>query len=169
MSTLLTSPNLHTLSVYVNNKPGVLVRVAHVFARRGFNIESLVVSPTADGRYSRMTVTADGDGETLEQIFKQVSKLVDVLHATEHTHQEVVEKELALIKVRVAEAQRTEVLQILAHFKGATVDFTPQSVIVQVTGNTEKIEACVGMLEKYGIIELVRTGKVIMARGETET
>lgn len=169
MSSTLASPNLHTLSVYVHNRPGVLVRVAHIFSRRGFNIESLVVSPSMDGKFSRMTITAAGDGATLEQIFKQVSKLVDVVHATEHSHQEVVEKELALVKIKSTDSQRTEILQVLGHFKAQTVDLTPASMVAQITGNTDKIEACISMLNRYGIIELVRTGKVIMARGELET
>lgn len=165
----LIPKNLHTLSIYVSNKPGVLVRVAQVFARRGFNIDSLVVSSGIDGKYSRMTITAQGDPDALVQIIKQVSKLVDVLHATEHSHQSVVEKELVLVKISSSEATRTEILQVLAHFKAQTVDFTEDSLIAQATGNTEKIEAMIEILKKFGIIEIVRTGKVIMARGKELT
>ncbi len=160
---------MHTISIYVNNRPGVLLRVAQVFARRGFNIDSLVVSAAVDGKFSRMTVTAQGDQEVLSSIIKQVSRLIDVIHATEHRHQAVVERELALIKIRVEEVDRTEVLQILGHFKAETVDFTEKSLVAQATGTTEKIDALVNMLKKYGLIELVRTGKVLMARGEEIT
>ena len=159
----------HTISVYVSNKPGVLVRVAEVFSRRGYNIDSLVVSPGLEGDYSRMTITAQGDKETLEQIIAQVSKLVDVLRATEHSNQVVLEKELVLIKVSIDTNNRTEILQIIDHFKGLTVDFTEQSLIVQATGSTEKIDHLLEMLKKYGIKELVRSGKILMARGEEIT
>ena len=165
------SPNdaIHTLSVYVANKPGVLARIAQVFARRGYNIDSLVVSPSMDGRYSRMTIAAKGSRDGLDQIIKQVSRLIDVLHCTDHEHDDAVVEELALIKVGVTVAERTEALQVCQHFGGKTVDMTEKWVIVLVTGVSAKIDACVGMMQKFGIIELVRTGKVLMARGEQET
>lgn len=167
---ILEKSGLHTISIFVANKPGVLMRIASVFARRGFNIDSLVVSPALDGHYSRMTVAAQGDHDTLDQIKKQVGKLVDVLRVIEHTEQSVVEKELALIKVGAAAgANRSEVLQLVDHFKAQTVDFTEESIIIMVTGSTEKLDAFVGMLKKYGIIEVVRTGKVIVARGKEAT
>ncbi len=160
---------IHTLSVYVANKPGVLARVAQVFARLGFNIDSLVVSPSVDGRYSRMTIAASGSAEGLEQIIKQVSKLVDVLHCTDHAFDEAVVKEMALIKVGVTIAERTEALQVCEHFGARTVDLTETSLIVMVTGGSDKVDACVSMLTKFRIVELVRTGKVLMARGDQET
>ncbi len=159
----------HTLSVYVANKPGVLARIALVFARRGFNIDSLVVSPSTDGRYSRMTVAAKGSQEGLEQIIQQVGKLIDVLNCTDHALDEAVVKELALIKIGVNAEKRTEALQVCDHFGARTVDLTEQSMIVMVTGGSDKLDACVRMFEKFGIIELVRTGKVVMARGSGET
>ncbi len=159
----------HTISMYVANKPGVLARIAQVFARRGFNIDSLVVSSAGDGDYSRMTIAAQGNPEGLDQIIKQANKLVDVLHCFDHTGENAVVKELALIKIGVGPEQRTEVLQVAEHFGCKTVDLTDTSMILMATGDTDKLDALVGMLQKYRIIELVRTGKVVMARGDEVT
>jgi len=161
----MSNDALHTLSILVANKPGVLVRISTIFSRRGFNIESLVVSATQDGRFSRMTIVAKGDPETLDQIIKQVSKLVDVLQAAIPNSSFSIEKELALIKVTVDDETRSQVLQLVQHFKAQTVDISDYSVVIQVTGNTDKLDACQRVLEKYGIIELVRTGKILMTRG----
>ena len=160
-----TEKSLHTLSILVANKPGVLVRISTIFSRRGFNIDSLVVSPTQDGRFSRMTVVAQGDPETLDQIIKQVLKLVDVLQASIPELDRSIEKELALIKVSVNDQSRDQILQLVQHFKAQTVDISDHSVVVQITGSTDKLDACQKILEKYGIIELSRTGKVLMTRG----
>ncbi len=158
----------HTISIYVANKPGVLARIAHVFARRGFNMDSLVVSSDRDGKFSRITVTAKGNPGNIDQINKQVAKLVDVIHICEHQQENVLERELALIKVAV-ENNRTELLQIADHFKAATIDFSHKSIIIQVTGSTEKLDAFISMLEKFNILEIVRTGKILMTRGEEKT
>jgi len=160
---------MHTLSVYVANKPGVLARIAQVFARRGFNIESLVVSPAVDGNFSRMTVSCSGDPEGLEQIIKQVSKLIDVLHCIDHTYDESVTKEMGLIKIAVDSEGRSEALHIAEHYGCKTVDLTPESMILQVVGNPDKIDALEEMIAKFKIIELVRTGKVVMSRGNEIT
>lgn len=160
---------VHTISIYVANKPGVLVRISTIFSRRGFNIESLVVSPALDGRYSRMTITSVGDPKVLEQIIKQVQKLVDVLQASEHLPTETIEKEFALIKTKVEAQNRVEVLQLVQHFKGEAIDFTDESIIIQICAGTAKLDNFIKLLDPYGIIELVRTGKVIMARGAKET
>ncbi len=159
----------HNLSVYVTNRPGVLARVAQVFARRGFNIDSLVVSPSVDGRYSRMTITAKGNANTLEQVLRQLAKLVDVLRCLDHTDEDAVIKEMALIKVAVGETDRTAALQVADHFGGETVDLTDRSMIVLCTGGSDKLDALIRMLSKYGIVELIRTGRVVMARGEEPT
>jgi acetolactate synthase I/III small subunit len=159
----------HTLSMYVANKPGVLARIAQVFARRGFNIDSLVVSPTVDGNYSRMTMTAKGDPSGLQQIIEAAKKLVDVIHCTDHTGENTVDKELALIKLLVRPEQRTEALQIADHFGAETVDLTEASMILMITGDTDKVDAMFSLLKKFKVVELVRTGKVVMARGEEET
>ena len=161
----MSNDALHTLSILVANKPGVLVRISTIFSRRGFNIESLVVSATQDGRFSRMTIVAKGDPETLDQIIKQVSKLVDVLQAAIPNSSSSIEKDLALIKVTVDDETRSQVLQLVQHFKSQTVDISDSSLVIQVTGNTDKLDACQRALEKYGIIELVRTGKILMTRG----
>lgn len=172
MTTSIANPTVsqqagvHTLSVYVANKPGVLARVAQVFARRGYNIESLVVSSALDGTFSRMTIGLSGSPEGLEQIIKQTSKLIDVLRCVDHSDDEAVIKELALVKVGADAHARAEALQIAEHFGCKTVDLTENSMILQCTGNSEKIDALIDMLRKFRIIELVRTGKVLMARGD---
>ncbi|MEO7427219.1 MAG: acetolactate synthase small subunit [Fibrobacteria bacterium] len=159
----------HSISLLVNNRPGVLIRIALVFNRRGYNIESLVVSPAHNGKFSRMNITATGEPKTLEQIIKQLNKLIDVIHAKDHTDEVTVEKELALIKVNSTAERRTEILQIAEHFKSETVDISDTTVMLQVTGSTEKLDAMELMLDKYGIKEMVRTGKIIMARGAADT
>lgn len=161
--------DMHTISLYVANKPGVLARIAQVFARRGFNIESLVVSAAMDGHYSRMTISAKGNPEGLDQIIKQANKLIDVLHCFDHSGENIVSKELALIKVGADAEQRAEVLQLVEHFGCKVVDLTETSLIIMVTGDTDKLDALIRMLSKFRIIELVRTGKVIMTRGEEMT
>ncbi len=159
----------HTLGVYVANKPGVLARVAQVFARRGYNIDSLVVSSSMDGDFSRMTITVQGEARRLGQVIAQVNKLVDVLHCTDHTGDESVVRELALVKVLTTEDERTAVLQIAEHFGAKTVDLTPTSMILMVSGASGKLDAAIELLRGYPMIELVRTGKVLMARGDQET
>ncbi len=161
--------DLHTLSLYVNNKPGVLVRVALVFARRGYNIESLVVSPSVRGDFSRMTITCSGDPETLEQIIKQLAKLIDVVHAIDHTRDESYETEIALVKVRAALHQRTEVLQIAEHYGAKVVDYGQESLMLRVYGSSEKLDSFLALVRPIGLTELVRSGKILMARGLQET
>ncbi|HBA85292.1 MAG TPA: acetolactate synthase small subunit [Verrucomicrobia bacterium] len=159
----------HTLSVYVANKPGVLARIAQVFSRRGFNIDSLVVSPSVDGNFSRMTITTIGEPSGLRQIIQQVQKLVDVLQCIDHTGEDAVVKELALVKVVIGPDGRSEALQIADHFGAKTVDLTESSIILQITGNSDKLDAMIKLLTKFKVVELVRTGKVVMARGEEPT
>ncbi|MDR1759941.1 MAG: acetolactate synthase small subunit [Fibrobacter sp.] len=159
----------HSLSLLVANRPGVLVRIALVFSRRGYNIDSLVVSPTLNPNFSRISIVARGNPEILIQIIKQLEKLIDVIHAKDHTDMSVVEKELALIKVRYELDQRAEILQLVEHFKANTIDMTENSMIIQITGNTDKIDAMKALCQKFKIVEYIRTGKVIMLRGEEET
>ncbi len=159
----------HSISLLVNNKPGVLIRISLVFARRGYNIDSLVVSPAHNGKFARMNIVASGESKTLEQIIKHLNKLIDVIHAKDHTGEVVVEKELALIKLNCPPEKRTEILQIAEHFKSQTVDLSESTLMLQVTGSTEKLDAMELMLDKYGIKEMVRTGKIIMARGSADT
>jgi len=160
---------MHTLSVYVSNKPGALARIAQVFARRGFNIESLVVSPAIDGHFSRMTITCSGNPTGLDQIIKQMMKLIDVLHCIDHTFDKSVMKEMGLIKIAVDAEDRSEALQIAEHYGCKTVDLTPGSMILQAVGSPAKIDALEEMIAKFRIIELVRTGKVVMSRGQDIT
>lgn len=159
----------HTLSFLVNNDPGVLMRICQVFARRGFNIDSLVVSQGRSKDFSRMTIGISGDPEGLEQIIKQVNKLIDVIHCFEHTAENAVVKEMLLVKLLVDSTKRTEALQIVDHFGGKALDLTPASMIAMFQGDSPKIDAAVGMLSSFEIIETVRTGKVVMARGEQPT
>jgi acetolactate synthase-1/3 small subunit len=161
--------DVHTISLYVNNKPGVLVRVALVFARRGYNIESLVVSPTVDGDFSRMTITARGDRATLEQIIKQLHKLVDVVHAVDHTGDDAYETEIALVKLEASLAERTQILQVAENFGARVTDYGPESLILRVYGSSEKLDALIDLLRPYGLRELVRSGKILMLRGLQET
>jgi acetolactate synthase-1/3 small subunit len=160
---------LHTISLYVNNKPGVLVRVALVFSRRGYNIESLVVSPAAEGDFSRMTITCSGDPSTLEQIIKQLAKLVDVVHAIDHTGDASYETEIALVKIACEMNERTEILQVAEHFGSKVVDYGADSLMLRVYGSSEKLDAFIGLLAPFGVSELVRSGKILMARGGATT
>lgn len=159
----------HTISLFVHDRPGVLVRVALVFARRGYNIESLVVSPSAAGGYSRMTITCSGDPDTLDQIIRQLAKLVDVVSALDHTGDEAYETEIALLKLDVGDEERNRVLQIAEHFNAKVVDYTATSVMLRVYGSSEKHDALIQLLRPYGISELVRSGKILMARGSEST
>ena len=159
----------HTISILVVNKPGVLMRVAQIFSRRGFNIDSLVVSSGFDNKFARMTITAQGNAENLDQIKKQLSKLVDVMHCIEHENADSIIKEMALIKVACSVGKRAEILQLVEHFACKTVDMTNVSMVIQATGNSDKLDALISQISDYKIIELVRTGKVLMARGQEET
>ncbi len=162
--------SLHTISVLVRNQPGVLVRVALVFARRGYNIESLVVSPDpVSADFSRMTITCRGADETLEQMIKQVAKLVDVVRATDHTNQSVVETEIGLIKIKADISKRTEILQVAEHYKAKVVDCGAESLILRVTGASEKLDSFISLLRPFGLVELVRSGKILMTRGPEST
>jgi acetolactate synthase-1/3 small subunit len=160
------SAPLHTISMLVRNKPGVLVRIALVFSRRGYNIESLVVSTdVTNGEFSRMTITCSGDPETLEQIIKQVTKLIDVVHAFDHTGQFVYETEVALVKIQCKLSERTEVLQIVELYSAKVVDYGVDSLILRIVGAKEKLDVFLNLLRTYQIVELVRSGKIIMTRG----
>jgi acetolactate synthase I/III small subunit len=161
--------SMHTLSILVNNQPGVLMRICQVFSRRGFNIDSLVVSEGRNQNFSRMTIGLSGDPDGLHQIIMQVDKLIDVIHCSEHRSENSVTKEMILIKVRCQPEERGMVLQVCEHFNGKTVDLTPTSMIMMITGDSPKIDAAVSMFSQFHIIETVRTGKVVMARGEQPT
>jgi acetolactate synthase-1/3 small subunit len=155
----------HTISLYVSNKPGVLIRIALVFARRGYNIDSLVVSEGHDPAFSHMTISATGDRQTLDQILKQLNKLVDVVHAKDHTEDPVIEREMALMKVRCPAEKRAEILQMAHVFECETIDLTQDTITFQVTGETEKLDNVHTMFSPFGVKEMVRTGKVLIMPG----
>lgn len=164
-----TEQKTHTISVLVHDRPGVLSRVAQVFARRGYNIDSLVVSSAHKDAFSRMTIVSKGDLAVLDQIIKQLDKLVDVVRAAEHVGTESVVRELALFKVTATIENRSEVLQIVDVFRAKTVDISDESLCIEITGSTEKLDAFESMLAKFGILEMIRSGKLIMARGKEMT
>jgi len=159
----------HVVSLYVSNKPGVLIRVALVFARRGYNIDSLVVSEGHDPDFSHMTITARGDEKGLAQIMSQLNKLVDVVHAKDHTRDDIVRRELALIKVRCTSENRGEILQIAQMFQCEALHLTENTLTLQAAGEPERIDALHRLLDGFGIVEMVRTGHVLIARGEEIT
>jgi acetolactate synthase-1/3 small subunit len=157
----------HTISVLVENEFGVLARVASLFSGRGFNIESLSVAETLDPSVSRITLETTGDDQVLEQITKQLNKLICVIKVIDFTDTEYVERELVLIKVHTDERTRAEVMNIVDIFRGKIVDVSPRSYVVEVTGGEEKIKAILELLRPLGVTEIVRTGKVAMFRGTT--
>lgn len=159
----------HVISLLVANKPGVLIRISLVFARRGYNIDSLVVSESTDPNFSTMSIVATGDQVVLDQILKQLNKLVDVVSARDRTGEDIIQRELSLIKIRCGGQQRLEVLQ-LAHGLGCeAVDVGEESVILQSQGESERLDNVARVLGPYGLLEVMRTGKVLMARGMTAT
>ena len=162
-------PSSHTISIYVVNKPGVLSRITQVFARRSFNIDSLVVSPGVSDEFSRMTITAQGKQENLEQIIQQVSKLVDVVSCIEHKDNDSVKEELALIKISYKTEKLPQVLQIIEHFECKGLDSTSTSMIIRVVGTSTKLDALIDMLKVFKILEIVRTGKIAISRGDSAT
>jgi acetolactate synthase I/III small subunit len=155
----------HTLSVLVQNRPGVLARIAGLFSRRGFNIDSLAVGPTEHDDVSRMTIVVNVDENPLEQVTKQLNKLVEVLKVVELEPTTSVQRELLLIKVRTDPETRTHVLETIELFRAKVVDVANDSVTVEATGNADKLDALLRMLEPYGIRELVQSGLVAVGRG----
>jgi acetolactate synthase I/III small subunit len=159
----------HILSILVENKAGVLTRIAGLFARRGFNINTLAVGPTDDERVSRVTLTLDGAMHPIDQVVKQLHKLVNVLKIRDLEPEETVARELALFKVAADGAVRGEVMQIAEIFRGKVVDLTKRSITIEVTGADDKIEAFERMVRPFGLIEMVRTGEIAISRGRGET
>lgn len=156
----------HTLAVIVENRPGVLTRVTTLFRRRGYNIESLAVGETENPSISRITIMVMGDEKVLEQVTKQLYKLIDVIKIVDITDKRSVERELVMIKVRADVNVRAEIVQIVDIFRARIVDIGRTSLIIEVTGDSGKIDAIVESLKPFGIIELVRTGIIAMVRGE---
>ncbi len=154
----------HTISVLVENHFGVLAHVAGLFSARGFNIDSLAVGETDDPTVSRMTIMAHGDERIIEQIIKQLNKLIDVIKVQDLTEEETISRELVLIKVNATSAGRSDILQIVNTFRAKVVDVNPHSLTVEVTGTEEKIDAMLELLRPFGIKEVVRTGTIALAR-----
>ncbi|MGI8888678.1 MAG: acetolactate synthase small subunit [Nocardioidaceae bacterium] len=155
----------HTLSVLVQDRPGVLARVAGLFSRRGYNIDSLAVGPTEQPAVSRMTIAVNLEGQRLEQVTKQLNKLIEVLKVVELDASAAIERELALVKVRADASTRSHVLAIADLFRAKVVDVAIDAVTIEVTGENDKLEAMLRVLEPYGIRELVQSGMVAINRG----
>jgi len=154
-----------TLSVLVENRPGVLTRVAGLFSRRGYNIDSLAVGRTENPAISRMTIVVDGDDRIIEQVCKQLNKLIDVIKLSDITDEPYVDRELILIKVNAEPAVRGEIMQIVDIFRARIVDIARNSLVIEATGDAGKIDAIENSLRPFGIREVVRTGKIAMLRG----
>jgi acetolactate synthase-1/3 small subunit len=159
----------HTLAVLVENKPGVLARISNMFARRGFNIESLAVGPTERHEVSRITLRVDCEHHTLEQIEKQMHKLVNVLRITELTPGDSIERELALIKVTAPPARRTELMALGEVFQARVADLGPDSIVFELAGAPEEIDSFEELLRPHGVKELVRTGRVGLSRASSKS
>ena len=159
---------VHVISLLVANKPGVLVRCAQVFARRAFNIDSLVVSAGANPKYSRMTITLSGSPEMLEQIIKQTSKLVDVIHCYEHTGKDAISREYALFKIKVTASNRAEVMRAIKN-RAHIIDESDGAFILGQAGHSLVLDKLERDLKKFGIVELIRSGKLVMATGQEPT
>ncbi len=156
---------VHTISVYVSNKPGVLARLGLVFSRRGYNIESIVVSPATRGEFSRMTITCTGDSAVLQQIIQQIRKMVDVVHATDHTDPPTYETEIALIKLAKPLARSADLLQLSERFNAKIIDDRQESIVLRVYGSSDRIDHCLRLLTDFDLVELVRSGKIVMTQG----
>lgn len=156
----------HVLSIIVENKPGVLARVSALFARRGYNIDSLAVGETEDPSVSRITLVVSGDESILEQIVKQLHKLIDVVKIVDLTQTSYVDREMLLIRLNVTPATRPEIMQIVDIFRARIVDVSNKSMVIEATGNEGKVGAIADLLRRFGIKEIVRTGKIALSRGD---
>lgn len=161
-------PTKHTISVLVNDQPGVLQRVSGLFGRRGFNIESITVGESEEKGLSRMVIVTTGDDKTMEQVEKQLYKIIDVIKVVDLSANPMVARELALIKIHAEPSTRPEIVSIVETFRASVVDIGPNSMIVQVIGDTDKIDAMVEVLRPYRIKELSRTGATAMIRGSVK-
>jgi acetolactate synthase-1/3 small subunit len=159
----------HILSILVENKPGVLTRIAGLFARRGFNIDTLAVGPTDDERISRITLTLDGAKHPIDQVTKQLHKLVNVIKIRDLEPDETLSRELALFKISADGANRSEVMQICEIFRAKIVDVSRRSLVVEVTGDCDKVDAFERLVRPFGLVEMARTGEIAIARGRSQT
>jgi acetolactate synthase-1/3 small subunit len=159
----------HIVSLLVENKPGVLTRITGLFARRGFNINTLAVGPTDDEAISRITITLDGAVQSIDQVTKQLHKLINVLKIRDFEPDETLARELALFKIAADGASRAEVMQVCEIFRAKIVDVSRRTVVAEITGTQEKIEAFERLVRPFGLVEMARTGEIAIARGRTET
>lgn len=155
----------HTITALVENRPGVLARVAGLFSRRGFNIQSLAVSSTDEATISRMTIVVTGEERILEQVQKQLNKIIDVIKVFDYTGIPSVERELSLIKVNAEPARRSEIMQITDIFRAQIIDVSERTLTIEVTGPVDKVDAFENLMRPFGIKEVVRTGKIVVGRG----
>lgn len=155
----------HIISILVENKFGVLARIAGMFSGRGFNIETLNVGPMMDAKLSRITATIIGDSESLDQAIKQVNKLINVLEVTEFSNGQATERELVMVKVSASAGQRSEVMQVCDIFRAKIIDVASESLNIEMTGNANKVGAFLNLIEPYGIVEMARTGNLALKRG----
>jgi acetolactate synthase I/III small subunit len=159
----------HIVSILVENKPGVLTRIAGLFARRGFNIDTLAVGPTEDESISRITLTLDGAVQSIDQVTKQLHKLINVLKIRDLDPAETLARELALFKISADGASRAEVMQVCEIFRAKIVDVSKRTIVAEVTGTQEKIDAFERLVRPFGLVEMARTGEIAISRGRTET
>ena len=160
--------NYHTITALVEDKPGVLARVAGLFRRRGFNIASLAVGQSEQPGLSRMVFVVDGDQYTVDQATKQLDKLIEIVRVSDITHEEMVSRELAMIKVRTTSSTRAEIIEVIQLFRANVVDVGSQTLVIEITGEEDKINALINLLEPFGILEMMRTGRVAMVRGQAD-
>jgi len=165
----LRSGRKHVLSIFVENKPGVLSRITGLFARRGFNIDTLAVGPTDDEAVSRITLTLDGAEHRIDQVTKQLHKLVNVLKIRDLAPDETLARELALFKISADGASRAEIMQICEIFRAKIIDVGKRTVIVEITGLQDKLEAFERLVRPFGLVEMARTGEIAIARGRDKT
>ena len=156
---------MHTVSIITNDHPGVLVRIALVFARRGYNIESLAVSPGAKDGFARMTITSRGDAHNVDQILRQLSKLIDVVYVTDHRDKAPIEVEIALVKLRAPREARVDILRIAENFDSQVVDDEEETVMLRIMGTSAELDQCMAALRPYSVEELIRSGKIVMDSG----
>src|ERR671934_2427042 len=159
----------HILSILVENKPGVLTRIAGLFARRGFNIDTLAVGPTEDPSVSRMTITLDGASHPIDQVTKQLHKLVNVIKLRDLEPQETIAREMALFKVSADGQTRGEIMQLAEIFRARIIDVSGRTVTIELTGTEDKVQAFEQMVRPFGLVEMVRTGEIAIARGKSQT
>ena len=163
----MSKVNKHTISILVENKTGVLQRVAGLFTRRDFNIDNITVGKTADTGISRITITTYGDNNTLEQIIKQLNKLIEVIKVREMKPEHTIRRQLALLKIHApTEQDKSEVIQYTNIFRGHIIDVTPKTITIEITGNPDKINALIELLRPYGIKETAKTGITALSRGQ---